>query len=221
MEKNKKQPATIGYGLYLAILFIIAGAILSYAVYGYLPDKAITHWGLNNKPNGYMDKTTALLIFPLLTLGLTILFYVLPKIDPLYKNIAPIKKTYYYFIAAFAGFLLYVHIAVIAINLGAMANLGSILSAGLAGLIYYAGVLLGKTKRNYTIGVRIPWTLNNDNNWDKTHKLASKLFKTCAAITLLGIIFPEQAIFIFVIPLLLSAAWVTIYSYNLFRKQKK
>jgi uncharacterized membrane protein len=44
-------------------------------------------------------------------------------------------------------------------------------------LFYIAGVMMSRAKRNYFIGIRTPWTLNNEEVWNKTHRLGGLLFK--------------------------------------------
>ena len=39
-------------------------------------------------------------------------------------------------------------------------------------LLTIIGNYLPKCKRNYTIGIKLPWTLDSEENWNKTHRLA-------------------------------------------------
>jgi len=89
-----------------------------------------------------------------------------------------------------------------------------------AAIFFYAGVLISKTKRNWFIGIRTPWTLSSDSVWNKTHKLGGALFKICGLFALLGVIFYKAAIFLILVPVLLSTIIVIVYSYKLFRIEK-
>lgn len=59
--------------------------------------------------------------------------------------------------------------------------LGYSMMSGLLAQIFMGVVMivignyLPKTHRNYIIGIRLPWTLENDENWRKTHRLAGKI----------------------------------------------
>jgi uncharacterized membrane protein len=75
-----------------------------------------------------------------------------------------------------------------------------------------------KTKINYTIGFRIPWTLNSEKNWDLTHKLAAKTFMYGATVILLTVFFGNYAFLGFFIVVLAIVFIPMIYSYLLHRK---
>ena len=38
------------------------------------------------------------------------------------------------------------------------------------------GNYMPKIRRNYTIGISLPWTLDNNDNWIRTHRLAGKMW---------------------------------------------
>ena len=38
------------------------------------------------------------------------------------------------------------------------------------------GNYLPKCRQNYTIGIKLPWTLDDEENWNYTHRLAGKLW---------------------------------------------
>ena len=109
-------------------------------------------------------------------------------------------------------------IFVIMWNLGIKLNVSIVMSVGIAILFYYAGVLIEKSKRNYFIGIRTPWTLASDKVWDKTHRLGGKLFKVDTLLALVGILFPPYTFYFVLVPVLTSAIWTIIYSYLEFKK---
>ena len=53
-------------------------------------------------------------------------------------------------------------------------------------LFIFAGNYLPKSRQNYTVGIRIPWTLDNEENWNKTHRLAGYLWVAGGIVMLLG-----------------------------------
>ena len=78
------------------------------------------------------------------------------------------------------------------------------------------GNYMPKCKQNYTIGIKIPWTLNNEENWNKTHRFAGWLWTAGGIIMMLTGFFGGFWIF-FVVMLLMVLAPV-LYSYILHRK---
>lgn len=91
----------------------------------------------------------------------------------------------------------------------------------LAILFYYVGILVEKSKPNWFIGIRTPWTLSNEVVWEKTHKLGAKLFKGIAIFSLLGLIFQKYAIWIFLVPMITASIFIVAYSYFEYKKQVK
>jgi len=88
-------------------------------------------------------------------------------------------------------------------------------------LFIFVGLMLNKAKRNYFIGIRTPWTLANDVVWQKTHRLGSKLFILAGILTLLGLLFPDQAFWILMIAVLGATLIVLVYSFLAFKQEEK
>ena len=83
------------------------------------------------------------------------------------------------------------------------------------------GFLIERVKQNWTIGIRNPWTLSSEVVWDKTHKVGGKVFKIVGVVACLGIIFPTISFLVFLIPLILGVAGLFVYSYRLYKREKK
>ena len=82
------------------------------------------------------------------------------------------------------------------------------------------GIFMPKIKKNYFVGIRTPWTIHNENVWNKTHQFSGKLFILAGIISLLGI-FAQNYAFIIFLTAILSAAFASVaYSYFAFRKLK-
>jgi uncharacterized membrane protein len=92
------------------------------------------------------------------------------------------------------------------------------LSPAFAILFYYSGILIENAKRNWFIGIRTPWTLSNDEVWDKTHKIGGKLFKLAGILALFAIFFERYAILVIVVPLIVVSIYTVVYSYLEYQK---
>jgi len=202
-------------------IIIIILFVTSLYFYTILPDKITTHWNSSGVPNGTMSKEWGLFLIPLITLVIFILFILIPKIDPLRKNIEKFLIYFDSFILIFILFMFYIHMITIIWNLGIKINMNLLLIPAIGFLYIYIGILLRQVKQNWFIGIRTPWTLSNKVVWDKTHKLGSKLFIISGIITLIGIFFLNYTIWFVLVPILLSAIWLVIYSYIEFRKGEK
>jgi len=208
-------------GLLIAVLCILSTIAISFWFYDALPHTIATHWGMNGEANGFMPKEIGLAIVPAIMVLLVAILYFVPKLDPLKKNIEEFKNEYQNFIAIFTGFMLYIQLLTIIINLGIEINMTQFLSPAFAVLFFSMGNLISKAKRNYFIGIRTPWTLNSEKVWNKTHAQGGKMFKASGILALLGIILPNQAIILILAPIILTAIYLCIYSYLEYAKEKQ
>ena len=159
---------------------------------------------------------------PVITLGMLLLFLVIPQIDPLKANIAQFREYFNAFIALMVVFLDYMHILTILWNLGYdNFNMGTAMLPAMGLLFIFAGIMMGKAKRNFFIGIRTPWTLSNDRVWDKTHQLGSKLFILSGVLALLGAFFADYAVWFILVPVLGSTLFLLVYSYVLYQQETK
>lgn len=206
-------------------IFILLIILVSFAagVYFYpkMPDQMAAHWNSQGQVDSYISKFWGLFIMPLVSLGILLLFLLIPKIDPLKKNIAKFRKYFDLFILLIVIFLLYIHSLSIAWNLGYRFDMGQMILPAIAILFFYIGILLKRAKRNWFIGIRTPWTLSNDIVWQKTHQLASRLFKLLAFVILLGLFFSKYLLWFILLPVIVVALYLIIYSYLEYQKQKK
>ena len=87
-------------------------------------------------------------------------------------------------------------------------------------LFVVLGNYLPKCKQNLTLGIKLKWTLANEENWNATHRFGGKLWVAAGILFLFGVFLPV-AVFLFIcIPvLLLTLGATTLYSYLYYKKQ--
>ncbi|MDD5098269.1 MAG: DUF1648 domain-containing protein [Candidatus Pacebacteria bacterium] len=205
----------------IIVLIILAISIMvSLYLYPIMPENMASHWNIYGDADGYMSKFWGVFLFPILMVVFTLLFFFIPNIDPEKKNIKKFEGDFNVFVIVFNLFMLYIYALTIAWNMGQAFDMTQAIMPGFAALFYFVGVLLGKAKQNYMIGIRTPWTLANEGVWDKTHKKGEYLFKAIAIFALLGAICPDFAWALFFIPLIGSIIYLCFYSYIEYRKIK-
>ena len=76
-----------------------------------------------------------------------------------------------------------------------------------------------KLHQNYFAGFKLPWTLENVDNWDETHKVAGKVWLYGGLLQTVGTIaLPSTAAFIvFMSAIVIMVAIPTIFSYRMFK----
>ena len=205
----------ISAGIILLSFFI---GIVSYS---YLPDMMPMHWNAQGEIDGYMGKLWGLFMLPIISLGLFALFLVIPKLDPRRSNLESFKEYYQGIILMIVGFLFYIYILTILAAIGYKFNMVQAMALSFAVLFYYMGIVLKKTKSNFFVGIRTPWTLSDEKVWEKTHDLGGKLFKVSGIIAFFGVLFKEVAIFLMIIPTIVASIFIYIYSYLEYAKIHK
>ena len=206
----------------IVVLILIAAATLAgVALWNRLPDQMASHWNINDQVDGYMSKLWGVFMVPLITLGIVLLFRIIPSIDPLKANIEQFREAFNLFIVLMAGFMLYLYGLTLAWNLG-YTNFrmsGAILPA--IGLLFiFIGFLMRRAKRNFFIGIRTPWTLSSDQVWNETHRVGAVLFMISGALAFLGGFFGGMMAFWFMFaPLIATTLFLLVYSYVLYRRE--
>jgi uncharacterized membrane protein len=201
----------------LILIGVIAGALL----YNRLPDPVASHWNERGVVDGYMARFWGVWMMPLVATGMFLLFLLIPLIDPLKANIATFREYFNTFIVLFVVFLLYMHSLTLVWNLGYRFDMGGAMLPALGLFFIYAGVLIGKAKRNWFIGIRTPWTLSSDTVWAETHRIGAKLFMASGILALVGAFFGAYAIWFVMLPLIGSSIFLVVYSYVLFQRENK
>src|SRR5256885_10533807 len=102
------------FGLVIAALAVA----MSIWAYPQLPPTVATHWGLNGTPDGYSSRLWALASIPVMLVIMTVIFNVLPKIDPRHENYAKFLSSYWLIANAVIVFLLVAHGLIIAAGPG-------------------------------------------------------------------------------------------------------
>ena len=206
--------------LTISWIIVAAALILSLVFYGQVPERVDSHWDEQGRVNGTMSRFWGMFLMPILMGGITLLMIYLPKIDPLNPNFIGFKQYYFAFILIFNLFMLMVHLYMVLWNSAIFRFSPNIMiSIGTGILLYAAGVMVRKAKRNWFAGIRTPWTLSSDIVWDKTHLLGSYLFKGAGILISLSIFLPKFSVWIILISSLGVSLVTVVYSYIVYRQE--
>ena len=197
----------------IIISVIILSFLSAFYLYPKLPDRVASHWNSQGQVDDYLPKIWGVFLMPAITLAIFLLFLLIPRIDPLKKNIAKFRNYFNWLIILIVVFLLYVYSLTVFWNLGYRFNMTLLMTPAVGFLFFYIGVILKHAERNWFIGIRTPWTLSSDVVWKKTHQLGAKLFKVAGIIAILGIFFAENALWFAIIPAIASSLFLLVYSY--------
>ncbi len=137
-----------------------------------------SHWNINGQIDNWMGLTGSMILGISLTLGIFLLLYLMPHYDPRYvknkermDNIIP--RVSFVMVLFFA--LLHIYSLFLA-KMGGGAE-GFRFTFVLIGMMFVIlGNILPKVPNNFFVGIKTPWTLSNEEVWQKTHRLGGWLF---------------------------------------------
>lgn len=193
--------------------------LLSLAVYNELPEKIAIHWDGSGNPDNYAPKAFA-------AFGLPILFMIVNLYVNFHLYNSPKRanaSTAAVVISAWFCPLLSLILMPVTLFVAMGANIPiSLLASALMGVaLIVFGNYLPKSRRNYSIGIKLPWTLNDADNWNKTHRMAGHLWIFGGMAFLIGsFLFPESAAWGVLSLAILASLLLAprLYSYALYKR---
>ena len=206
----KKNLKTLIVTSILIVLPVLAGIIL----WDRLPEQMATHWNAAGDIDGWTSKPFTVFGLPLILLAAQWLCVLGTLADPKKEN-HPTKILHLVLwiipvLSLVLGTITY------ATALGKAVRVEVIMPILIGLILAIIGNYMPKCKQNYTIGIKIPWTLNSEENWNRTHRFAGWLWTFSGIVVMLTGFFGGFWIFLIIILLMVLAP--ILYSYLLFRK---
>lgn len=201
------------------IMAIIPLAILWY-FYDQLPQQLPTSFGFD----GTVNRTTAkenMWIMSAMPLGFLPLYYFLPKMDPKGRSYLKIAGFYNAFVLIITGFMSAITSMSMLHSLPQFNfDISSIVIIAVGMLLIFVGNYMPKMKQSYTMGIKTPWTLENEVVWNKTHRLGGRCFMGGGLLMMLSIFVPALYPFMMFI-VLFSAFFPCFMSYVYYKQEMK
>ena len=199
----------------LVLLPLAAGLLL----WNQLPEQLPMHWNAAGEIDGWGSRLMVVCAEPLFLLVIHWVCVVVCFIDP--KNKGQNRKA--------LGLVLWICPAVsllagfmsLSAALGMELRIEKLVPIFLGILFIVIGNYLPKCKQNYTIGIRVMWALDDEENWTATHRFASRLWVGCGVVILLLAFLPWAAVSLWIVLGLVLAATLAsvLYSYIFYRKK--
>jgi uncharacterized membrane protein len=216
---NIRRPLIVSAGLVLAMA--CQSRIAAY----FLPGTVPLRFNANGMPTQYGGLAVPLALMPLTALALTAIFVMLshaePRRDNLIASHVPYATRWIGALLILAAVHLWIIYTLLATVRGAAPVDPERLFLALAGaLIVIAGHQLPKLRSNFMIGIRTPWTLSNDQTWQRTHRLA-RLPVIFAGLAVIAAVFaaPKAILFATVMTILIATGIaLVVLSYVLWHR---
>ena len=177
--------------------------------------QVLGHWNALGKPNGLVSATVGVWLIPIVTLIIYVSLLIIPRIEVYRKNLDEFKQQFWGFKVVLVFVMGVIYVATLIPNLGYWGSFDPtiIIVPAIALLFFYVGYMLNFTKRNFFIGVRTPWTLSDERIWEKTNRLAGRLFWVCGVLALLGLVAQgDLRLWLLVGPAIVAAIAACLYS---------
>ena len=215
------------YTLVNVIMFIVALIPLGYLalVYDQLPPQVPVHFDAQMQPDRISNKSELWIMSSIMAGASMLVYFLLQKIylfDPKRRNRAGIET----FNKLGAGLVIFFAALNIVIIISAQkegVNMENLLFPLIGLLFVFLGNYMPALKPNYFAGIRLPWTLSDDENWRKTHQLGGKIwFWGGLLFAILSLFLQKQVILPFFIAIILIMVLIpAVYSYTMFRDKVK
>lgn len=210
----KKNLGKLIIGTIVILLPMVAGIIL----WDKLPDTMATHFGASGNADGFSSKAFAVFGLPLILAALQWLGLIITAKDPKNKEQSP--KAINMGIWIMPVLSIVVSAVMYSLALGLEFSVEKIIPAVLGISFILIGNYLPKCRQNSTLGIKITWTLADEENWNRTHRIAGITWVIGGIVMLAGIFLPIEVYLIAFIPVMLLMVLIpTVYSYFLYKKK--
>lgn len=198
-------------------IVILIPILIGLLLWDRLPEQVPTHWGIDGEVDGWSSKAVAVFVFPCILLGIHWLCVIVSSIDPGSKNYHRKMITLVLWICPAISLLIgsLIYAKVLGYDLDV-----EIVMPLLVGLMFIiVGNLLPKCRQSYTMGIKLPWTLASEENWNKTHRLSGKVWVIGGIVLMVTALWGS-----FWLLMVVLAAMVlipTVYSYLHYRNHEQ
>lgn len=203
--------------LLISSLIILLPLLFGLIVWNDLPEQMAIHWGVNGTPDGFASKALSVLLLPLLLLAMHWLCILITAADNKHRDQS--KKVFSMVLWILPVLSVYTNGIVYAAAFGMEIDVPLVICL-LCGLgLIVIGNYLPKCKQNRTIGIKIPWTLSSEQNWNATHRFGGKVWVICGLCCLPASFLPTPMLAGFMVVLLLATVLIPcIYSFVYHKK---
>ena len=185
-----------------------------------LPGTLAVHWGSDGGADRFTDKALAVFLPPLLLLAGHWICIASTCLDKKQENQHPKALGIIFWIIPLLS--LWTNGLVYASAFSQKQNVVMLTPIMLGEMFLFIGNYLPKIRQNRTLGIKLTWTLQNEENWNRTHRFGGKVWVICGITMIICSVLPQNAFIPITICVILVAVFIPfIYSYWIYKNHKK
>lgn len=200
--------------LIISSVVCLAPILLFLAMYDSLPEQVAIHWDASGTADNFAPKAFVTFGLPVLMAALNCILHVQLKNDPKKANVSKVLKVLLKWVIPAMSIV--VMPITLFIAMGVNIPIQTVIPALVGLLIAVCGNYLPKCRYNYTVGIRVPWTLASEENWNKTHHMAGYIWTLGGILMIINSFLALWLLSLIVMILLIVIPY--IYSYALYKK---
>ena len=203
--------------LIITSLVLLIPVIVGLLLWNQLPDPMPTHWDIHGEVDGWSSKAFTVFGLPAIMLALQWVCILASTADPKYKNYNPKMTKLMFWICPAIGLVLCCMVYPQA--MGYSVPIEVIMPLLMGALFIVVGNWLPKCEQTYTMGIKLPWTLSSEENWNATHRFGGKVWFFGGIVSMFTAFFGN--FWILMIILALMCILPTVYSYRYYVTHEK
>lgn len=201
----------------LTSIAVLIPMIVGLVLWNKLPEEIPVHFNSLGEPDNYESKSFAVFFIPLFLWVVHLVTGFITLADPKKQNISDKVFLLMLYIcpsaSIFGTIVMYTGALSLPVSVNMVGNL-------FLGIVFLAvGNYMPKTRQNYTIGIKIPWALNDEENWNKTHHFAGIVWVICGAVLIINAFL--DTVWIIVASIAVATLLPTVYSFLLYMHKAK
>lgn len=214
-QENRRPGLVLGKTLVITTLLCLLPMVFGLAVYNRLPEQVPSQFDFRGNVKGTMARAQMVFLLPIVMAFLNVLVHFMMETDPRRRGYPAAMKLMMNWLVPV---LVCVMQPISLLNgMGVKVPISFIVTEMMGFLFVICGNYLPKCRQNFSMGIKTPWTLSSEENWNRTHHLAGYLWMVCGVCLMINGIWRGSDYIAFG-GIVLAIAIPLLYSYQLYRK---
>ena len=207
------------FTIIITSVIVLIPMLVGVAFWDALPEQVAIHWGASGDPDRWCAKAFAVYAVPLIMLALHWACLFATRFDKRNRNQNPKMMNITCWLVPAVSWV--ANGITYADALGKDIDVIRLLPIIMGALFLFIGNYLPKCTPNRTVGIRIKWTLADEENWNATHRFGGKVWFIGAIVILASSLLPAKiSVCVMIAATLAMGLAPIIYSYCFYKKKK-